>query len=81
MSKNKREDDATKRVREETEPIKRQRCAGAETGEAGESRGIQGPVRGYVEGPGGPQDSKKDRAGSFDLGYRATRSVLSSRRP
>ena len=33
-----------------------QRCAGAEAGEAG---GIQGPVRGYVESPGGPPEFKK----------------------
>ena len=53
MGKDKLEDAAKKRVREETELLKRsdaQRCAGAETGVAGESGGIQGPVRGYVGG-------------------------------
>ena len=45
MSKDKLEDDAKKRVREETEQIERRDATLAEIGEAG---GIQGPVRGYV---------------------------------
>ena len=43
MSKDKREDDVKKRVREETEPIEHSYAPGEETGEARESRGIQGP--------------------------------------
>ena len=48
MSQDKREDDVKEIVKEETEPIRAQRCALAETGEAGDAGRIRGPVRGYV---------------------------------
>ena len=47
MSKDKRENATKKKVREETEQDQAQRCALAQTGEAG-ARGIWGPVREYV---------------------------------
>ena len=48
MSKDKREDDVKKIVKEETEPIGRIDAPWAKTGEAGDAGRIRGPVRGYV---------------------------------
>ena len=47
MSKDKTEDAAKKRVREETEPIERSDAPGKKP-EKPEQGGIRGPVRGYV---------------------------------
>ena len=59
MSKDKREDDVKKIVKEETEPTGHSDAPGPKTGKAGKSRGIPGLVRGYVERPGGLRGFKK----------------------
>ena len=58
----KREDDAKKIVEEETELPRAQRCAGANTGEAGRSGGFRDLFEDMWGDFEDPQDSKKNEA-------------------
>ena len=67
MSKDKTEDDAKKRTREETEQIERSDARGQKPEKPG---GFRDLFEGYVESPGGPPGFEKRMNGSEAVPHR-----------